>query len=121
MARMALKTQATATTTVDIEPALKKTLTAKLTRLKELQAIADAAQAKADKAKAVVDGYFEQAGVNSVSIEGLATVTEVRGTSSKLDKQLFVKNGGSLQVLEDSTVTTPKKPYVLVTFAKSGE
>jgi len=90
----------------------------KLNRLKELQAIADAAQEKADKAKKVVDGYFEQAGVNSVNIEGLATVTEVRGVSSKLDKQLFVKNGGSLQMLEDSTVTTPKKPYVLVTFAK---
>jgi hypothetical protein len=113
--------EATAKTTVDIEPALKKTLIAKLARLKTLQDAADAAQATADKAKKVVDGYFEQVGANSINIDGHATITEVRGTSSKLDKVLFVKNGGSLQVLEDSTVTTPKKPYVLVTFAKEGK
>lgn len=111
-------TQAQATTTVDIEPALRQKLVAKLERYKQLQALAAEAKAKADKAKAVVEGYAEQVGANSMKLEGLATVTEVHGTSSKLDEKLFVQNGGSLQVLRDSTITTPKKPYWLITFEK---
>lgn len=107
-----------ATQELTIEPALRTKLVQRLAKLKELQAIADAAQAKADKEHKNIEGYFEQCGANSIGIEGVATITEVRGTSSKLDKQLFVRNGGSLKMLEDSTIVTPKKPYVLITFAK---
>lgn len=116
--KLSQRTVATATTEVTIEPALRTKLVQRLAKLKKLQADADAAQAKADKEHANIEGYFEQAGVNSINIEGHATITEVRGTSSKLDKKLFVQNGGSLKVLGDSTITTPKKPYVLITFAK---
>lgn len=111
-------TKVSATQDLTIEPALRQKLVQRLAKLKALQHEADVAQAKADKEHANIEGYFEQAGANSIALDGVATITEVRGTSSKLDKKLFVQNGGSLKVLEDSTITTPKKPYVLITFAK---
>lgn len=115
-------TKVSATQDLTIEPALRTKLVQRLAKLKKLQAEADAAQAKADKEQANIEGYFEQVGANTIRIEDRAfehaTITQVNGTSSKLDKQLFVRNGGSLKVLEDSTITTPKKPYVLITFAK---
>lgn len=119
---MALKQQAkvevSATQELKLEPALKAKLKQRLTKLKELQRIADEAQAKADKEQALVEGYFEQAEAKSVTLEGLATMTLVEGTSSKLNKKKFVELGGSLAMLENATETKPKKSYVLVTFAK---
>lgn len=113
-----LATKATATTEVEIEPALKAKLKQRLTKYRMLDAAFDAAKAALDKEAALIEGYFEQVGANSIKVKGHATITEVRGVSPKLDKQLFVKSGGSLQMLEDSTVTTPKKPYVLITLEK---
>lgn len=112
------RTQATATTEVTVEPALKKKLEERLEIYRKLDAAYEEAKAKRDKEKTKIEGYFEQVGANSISVERHATITEVRGTSSKLDKKLFVQNGGSLKTLEDSTVTTPKKPYVLITLEK---
>ncbi len=119
--KLSTRTEVKATQDVQLGPALKAKLVQRLAKLKDLQRLANEAQDKADKEHANVCGYFEQAGANSITIEGHATITEVRGTSSKLDKKLFVTNGGSLKVLEDSTITSPKKPYVLITFAKENE
>lgn len=118
MPKLSQRTEVSATQELKIEPALRTKLVQRLAKLKELQRLADEAQAKADKEHKNIEGYFEQVGANSIALKDIATITEVRGVSSKLDKQLFVKNGGSLKTLEDSTITTPKKPYVLITFAK---
>lgn len=111
-------TKVSATQDLTIEPALRAKLEKRLVLYKTLQHAAEVAKAKADKEKANIEGYFEQAGANSITLDGVATITEVRGTSAKLDKKLFVQNGGSLKVLEDSTIVSPKRPYVLITFAK---
>jgi hypothetical protein len=112
------KTEATATTEVAIEPALKRKLEQRLTVYRRLDAEYELAKAKRDKEKANIEGYFEQVGANSIQVEGHATITEVRGVSSSLDKKKFVELGGSLKMLEDATVTKPKRPYILITLAK---
>ncbi len=116
-----LQTVATVTTEAVLEPALKAKLKQRLSKLKELQAAADLAQAKADKEHALVEGYFEQAEAKSITLDGLATVTLVEGTSSKLDKKKFVEFGGSLAMLENATIVSSKRPYVLVTFVKDDD
>jgi hypothetical protein len=113
-----LQTTVTASTEVIIEPALKTKLEKRLTIYAKLDAEYELAKAKRDKEKANIDGYFEQADAKSITLEGIATLTRVEGVSSKLDKKLFVKQGGTLAQLENATVTTPKKAYTLITLAK---
>lgn len=113
-----LQTAVVATTEVTLEPVLRTKLVQRLKIYKTLKAAFDAAEAKLEKEAANIEGYFEQAGVSSISIEGHATITEVKGTSSKLDKKKFVAQGGTLAQLANATVTTPKKSYVLITLAK---
>jgi DUF4097 and DUF4098 domain-containing protein YvlB len=67
-----------------------------------------------DKEKALIGELRDEAEVLSLDFEGFK-VTYVQGTSSKLDKKKFVALGGSLKMLENATVTTPKKAYELVT------
>lgn len=120
MARISqqVKTQATATTEVTVEPSLKKKLEQRLEVYRRLDAEFDKAKAALDKEAANIEGYFEQIGAGSVRVEGHAMLTEVKGTTSKLDKKLFVKQGGTLAQLENATITKPKKSYVLITLEK---
>lgn len=118
MAKLQAKLQATATTEVTIEPTLKKKLEQRLEIYRRLDAEYEKAKKALNKEADNIEGYFEQIGANSVKVEGHATMTEVKGTSSKLDKKLFVKQGGTLAQLENATVTTPKKSYVLITLEK---
>lgn len=116
--RQSTKTEVTATQELVLEPALKKKLEQRLEIYRKLDAEYDLAKAKRDKEKVNIEGYFEQAGANSIEVAGHAKLTEVRGVSSTLDKKKFVELGGSLKMLEDATVTTPKRPYVLITLEK---
>jgi hypothetical protein len=109
-----VKTAVTATQELVLEPALKKKLEQRLEIYRKLDAEYDLAKAKRDKEKANIEGYFEQAGANSIEVSGHAKLTEVRGVSSTLDKKKFVELGGSLKMLEDATVTRPKRPYLLI-------
>jgi len=113
-----VRTEATATTEIAIEPALKKKLEQRLEIYRRLDAEYEAALAKLEKEAKNIEGYFEQVGAQSIKVDRHATITEVRGTSSKLDKKKFVELGGSLKMLENATVTSPKKPYVLITLEK---
>lgn len=116
-----LQTVTTATTQVTLEPALRTKLVQRLKLYKGLKDAFEVAKAKLEKEAANIEGYFEQAGASSIAVEGYATITEVKGTSSKLDKKKFVAQGGTLAQLENATVTTPKKSYVLITLSKEGE
>jgi acetolactate synthase small subunit len=116
--RQQVKTQATATTEVVLEPALKKKLEQRLDIYRRLDAEYEVVKAKLEKEAKNIEGYFEQVGAQSITVERYATITEVKGTTSKLDKKLFVQQGGTLQQLENATVTTPKKAYILITLAK---
>ncbi len=111
--------EVSATQELVLEPALKTKLQQRLKLYRKLKAELETAKTKFDKEAALIEGYFEQAGAQSITVEGYATITEVRGVSSKLDKMKFVQQGGTLEQLENATVTTPKKPYVLITLVKN--
>ncbi len=111
-------TEVSATQELVLEPALKLKLQKRLKVYATLKAELETAKAKFDKEARNIEGYFEQAGAQSITVEGHATITEVRGVSSKLDKKRFVAQGGTLAQLENATVWTQKKPYVLITLAK---
>ena len=110
-----LQTVTTATTEVILEPALKTKLTQRLKVYRLRKEEFEKAKAAMEKEARNVEGYFEQAGASSIVIEGHATITEVKGTTSNLDKKLFVQQGGTLAQLENATVSKPKKSYVLIT------
>jgi hypothetical protein len=116
--RPAAKVEVSATQELRLEPALKLKLQQRLKLYRKLVAEFDAAEAKLDKEAKNIEGYFEQAGAQSITVEGHAVITEVRGNSSKLDKKLFVQQGGTLAQLENATITSPKKPYILITLTK---
>ena len=54
-----------------------------------------------------------ESGEQSLAIDGFKS-TMVFPNRSKLDKKKFVALGGSLELLEKATVSTPGKPYVKV-------
>lgn len=113
-----LQTTVTASTDVEIEPALRQKLVKRLAIFAKLDAEYELAKAKRDKEKLNIEGYFEQTEAKSIELEGLATITRVEGVTSSLDKKLFVQQGGTLAQLENATVTKPKKAYTLITLAK---
>ena len=113
-----LQTAVVATTEVVLEPALRTKLVQRLKIYKGLKEAFDLAKAKLEKEASNIEGYFEQVDASSIVIDGYATITEVKGTSSKLDKKLFVSQGGTLAQLANATKITPKKSYVLITLAK---
>lgn len=117
MARITQQAQATITAKSEIKlaPALRTKLQNRLRVFADVKAKFDAAKAALDREKRVLGGLREQTGEQSLTLDGYGTITEVRGTSKKLDKKLFVAIGGSLAQLEEATVTTPKRPYDLIT------
>ena len=113
---MALSTQVTTTQTTEVklQPKLKKKLLLNLKTYATLHAQKKAIEAAMDKHKSVVQECMNEAEEEKLSIEGFKT-TMVFGTSSKLDKELFVSQGGTLAQLENATVTKPSKPYCKIT------
>lgn len=111
-----VQTTVTAKSEVKLSPALRLKLQKRLKIAKELKVAYDAAKAAFEREKMVLGGLREQAGEQSLTLEGFGTITEVRGTSKKLDKKKFVAMGGSLAMLEGATTEKPKKAYELVTF-----
>jgi hypothetical protein len=111
-----LSTAITTTTTEEVKlaPALKVKLRKRLQTYAALHAEKKAIIEKMDKEKALIGELRDEAEVLSLDFEGFK-VTYVQGTSSKLDKKKFVALGGPLKMLENATVTTPKKAYELVT------
>lgn len=117
-AKSNVKAEATATTEVTIEPALRQKLVKRLALFAKLDADYELAKAKRDKEKLNIEGYFEQTEAKSIELAGIATITRVEGVTSSLDKKLFVQQGGTLAQLENATITKPKKAYTLITLEK---
>ena len=103
------------TVEVSIKPHLKRKLVQELKLVKELKQQREAIDAAIAKHTGSVQGVLEEVGQESVAIEGVGKATMVFGSSKKLDKKLYVRNGGSLADLEAATVETPKKPYCKIT------
>lgn len=107
-------------TVVDVDEEVTQKLATSLSLYHELKAQRDVIdEAMAIETKAMM-AEMELIGVDKLHIEG-TPCTIVRGKSSKLDKLLFVKLGGSLKTLEDATTSKPKKPYLRIGAEKSDD
>lgn len=102
------------TTEVALKPALKSKLLRELKVYAQLRTDLKAIEAALDKHKGVIGGLREEAGVQSLSIEGFK-VTSVTNLRSSLDKQKLLAMGVTTEMLEEATVTKPGKPYEKVT------
>lgn len=113
---MKLDQRAVATTTAEItlDPRLAKKLRARLDNYQTLKKELDSLQAALDDEKAEIAKLREKSGYQRVQLDGF-TVTEVCGVKNTLDKKKLVALGCAVAWLQEATITTPKRPYTLVT------
>ncbi len=116
MTALQAKIEATTTQTVEIKlkPSLKRKLLNELQAYAALHAQLKAIEAQMAAHKATLEECVIESGEQSIELEGFKT-TLVFPVRSKLDKKLFVQQGGTLAQLENATVSTPSKHYLLVT------
>lgn len=116
MAKLTTKATVVATTTEEIvlEPRLQTKLRKQLKEYQLLALQLKDLKVKMDRKKASIRGLREQTDYPSITLDGF-TSTNVQSYKNTLDKKKFVSLGGSLKQLEGATVTTPKKPYELIT------
>lgn len=116
MSKLQQTTKATVTTTEEVKlaPKLEKQLRQRLQNYAALKAEVASLIAALDDEKAAIGKLREKTGHTSVQLDGF-TVTQVTGVTSKLDKKKLIQLGCAAAWIEEATVTTPKKPYELVT------
>ena len=118
MPKLTQSIKATATTTtvqtVALKPRLKTQLLNELQSYAVLKAEADAIKLAMDCHKATIREIRESTGEKALDIEGFK-ITDVTGTSSKLDKKKLLAEGVTLAQIERCTVTKPKKAYEKIT------
>jgi hypothetical protein len=108
----------TQTTEVQLEPKLVTKLTNELAIYAELEAELELSKQALDAQKSKVTQLAEQTGEKSFGVNG-HKVTLVEGTTSSLDKKKLIALGVTTAMLEEATVTKPKKAYWLITTAGS--
>jgi len=116
MASLKAKILATTTQTVEVElkPSLKRKLLNELAVYAGIAAKLEALEAQKAASKEVLEALVIESGEEKLDIEGFKT-TMVFPVRSKLDKKLFVQQGGTLAQLENATKSTLSKSYLLVT------
>ncbi len=115
MASLAAKIEATTTQTVEVKlkPSLKRKLLNELTAYAALHAQLKSIEAQMAVHKTTLEECVIESGEQSLELEGFKA-TMVFPVRSKLDKMLFVQQGGTLAQLENATVSTPSKHYLLI-------
>lgn len=108
--------KATTTTVqaVSLRPRLRAELLNELRSYAVLKVEGDALQIAMDAHKARVREIRETTGEKGFEIEGFK-ITDVTGTSSRLDRKKLLKLGVTLAQIEEATVTKPKKSYEKIT------
>jgi hypothetical protein len=109
-----LSATTTQTTEVKLKPVLKAKLLKRLRVYGELRQQVKALEAALDKEKGEIGKLREEAGVQSLSIDGYK-VTEVTSVRTSLDKMKLLEMGVTTEMLQEATVSKPGKPYTKVT------
>ena len=107
---MSLTATTTPKTEVKLQPSVRRRLLTELKTYAALKAQMDALKSAIDKRKGIIGGIREEAGVDSLSLEGFK-ITQVTGTTSKLNKQKLVELGCALAWIDEATEIRPKKSY----------
>lgn len=103
-----------------LEPALEARLHSALTQYTGIREQIAMLEELADEEKARMWAILDEAGASKTEQDGFS-VSVVRGTSSKLDPKRLVALGVSEAMIASATVTTPKRPYLMVRKTGSGE
>lgn len=116
MPSLSAKLAVTTTQTVEVKlkPSLRRKLLNELNAYAALHAQLKSIEAQMDAHKATLEECVIESGEQSLELEGFKT-TMVFQNRTKLDKQLFVEQGGTLAQLANATVPVTTKPYLLVT------
>ncbi len=83
----------------------------------DLKASIDTLQQELDERKAEMFKQLTDEGVDKVVIDNIP-LTIVRSEMSVLDKETFIRLGGSLKMLDEATVKKPRKVYLNITLGK---
>lgn len=113
MGRTALQQETAATTQIEIDPEIAAKLSATLSMYQDLKLQRDLLDEAMAAESKKIQAEMELLGVDKLQIEGVPC-TVVHGTSSSLDKQKFVALGGSLTMLQEATITKPRKAYLRI-------
>lgn len=109
-----------ATETVDVAPEIVEKLVGTLSTYQELKVQRDLLDEAMKAESKKIQAEMDLLGVDKLEIEG-TPCTIVRGHTSSLDKMKFVSLGGSLEMLQNATVSKPRKAYLRIGKASDGE
>lgn len=107
---MALSLTTHQVTEVALKPALKLKLLKRLKVYATLRENLKAIEAAMDKEKAEIGSLREEAGVQTLKIEGFS-VTQVTNIRSSLNKMKLIAMGCTTEMLDDATDHKPGRPY----------
>ena len=117
---MALNITTTTPTEVKLKPTLKAKLLAELNTYAKLHAQLKAIEADMETRKAVIGGYREDAGVETLTLQGFHVTRVSGGTRGTLNKMKLIEMGVTTEMLEEATDYEPVKPFEKVTCPKVG-
>lgn len=112
---MAISLTTTQTTEVALKPTLKKKLLASLQTYAKLHAQLKAIETEMDALKGTIGGYREEAGVETLAIEGFHVTRVSGGTRESLNKMKLIEMGVTLDMLAEATDVKPVKPFEKIT------
>lgn len=119
MPKLAITT--TTTTEVVLKPTLKKKLLAELQAYAKLHAQLKCIEAEMETRKTIIGSYREDAGVETLTLDGFHVTRVSGGTRGTLNKMKLLEMGITTEMLEDATDYKPVKPFEKVTCPKVGE
>lgn len=109
-----LTTAATVTNTVKLDPKLRKKLTTKMQEFFVKRQAIKKLEGEAEKIKADIESLRDEAGEESIALDGIGTVTLVAPVRKKFNPKKFVSNGGDLDIYNQSFDDVLSRPYTKV-------
>lgn len=104
----------TTTTEVKLKPVLKTKLLKRLKLYAELRGQLQTIEAAMDKEKAEIRKLREEAGVETLKLDGF-TCTNVPNLRTSLSKEKLIEMGVTTDMLEEATIQKPGRPYEKIT------
>ncbi len=99
---------------IKLDNKVKRQLLTRLHLYEELRQQKKAIELAMDKCKGEVEDLRDQTGEQTLMVEGF-TVTLVAPIRKKFDPQLFVQNGGSIELYNQSHIEVTSRAYTKIT------
>ena len=116
---MSITLTTTAVSEVKLKPTLKLKLMTELHAYAKLHAQSKAIDVEMEQRKAKIARFREEAGVETLQVEGFHVTRVSGGTRSALDPMKLIEMGVSTEMLQEATVVTPVKPFEKISCPKA--